>query len=333
VDGILSQDEVDALLNGGSNDDDPIEEKIDDGGVRSYNLASQERIVRGRMPTLEIIHERFARNFRIGMFNFMRRTPEISVGTVRVMKYSAFLRELILPTNLNLVALKSLRGTCLFIFEPTLVFAVIDCLFGGNGKFHTRIEGREFTVTELRIIQRMLEMTLREYTKAWQPAFGMEMEFVRSEMQPQFVNIATPNEVTVSVKFDIDLGEAGGALHICIPYSAIEPIRDLLFSTTQGDSGEVDSRWVGMLTSQVQTAEVQIVTELAAATVSLKDVLNMRPGDFIALEPPELLQATVHGVPVIEGRAGVSRNHYALQVERIVAGLDKALEEGHAAGH
>jgi flagellar motor switch protein FliM len=220
VEGILSQDEVDALLEGDSGDA-AIEAPAEEGGVRNYNIASQERTVRGRMPTLEIIHERFARNLRIGMFNFMRRTPELSVGPVRVLKYSAFMHDLILPTNLNLVMLKPLRGTALFVFEPTLVFAVIDSMFGGTGKIHTRIEGREFTVTEQRIIQRMLEMTLGEYTKAWNPVFQLELEYVRSEMHPQFANIASPSEIVVATKFDLDLGETGGAMHICVPYPSI----------------------------------------------------------------------------------------------------------------
>jgi flagellar motor switch protein FliM len=330
VDGILSQDEVDALLDGGSSGDQDSTPAPDNGGVRAYNIASQERIVRGRMPTLEIIHERFARNFRIGMFNFMRRTPEISIGTIRVLKYNAFLREMILPSNLNLVALKPLRGTCLFIFEPTLVFAVIDCMFGGNGKFHARIEGREFTATELRIIQRMLDMALKEYMNAWAPTYKLGLEYVRSEMQPQFANIATPSEVVVAVKFDIDLGDAGGGIHICIPYSSVEPIRDLLFSSTQTDTGELDSRWLGLLSREMQAAELELVATLAHAQATLKQVLAMRPGDVIALEPPEQIQLAVHGVPIIEGRVGMLRNRYAVQVDRILTSRDEESGDKHA---
>jgi len=318
VDGILSQDEVDALLDGGGGADQQTAPTSDGTGVRPYSIANQERIVRGRMPTLEIIHERFARNFRIGMFNFMRRTPEISIGPIRILKYNVFLREMILPSNLNLVALKPLRGTSLFIFEPTLVFAVIDCLFGGNGKLHARIEGREFTATEMRIVQRMLDMVLREYINAWSPTFKLELEYVRSEMQPQFANIATPSEVVVAVKFDVDLGDAGGGIHVCLPYASIEPIRDLLFSSTQADSGELDTRWLGLLSREMQAAELELVATLAHAQATLKQVLKMRPGDVIALEPPDRIQLAVHGVPIIEGRVGTLRNRYAVQVERVV---------------
>ena len=175
ADDILSQDEVDALLKGVTGEVD--ETSADEGGeadVRPYNLAKQERIVRGRMPTLEIINERFARLFRIGLFNFMRRTAEISVGPVRVLKYSEFVRNLVVPTNLNMVHIKPLRGTSLFIFDPNLVFLVVDNLFGGDGRFHMRVEGRDFTPTEQRIIQRMLEVVFEEYKKAWDSVYQVE---------------------------------------------------------------------------------------------------------------------------------------------------------------
>jgi flagellar motor switch protein FliM len=147
----LSQDEVDALLEGANTPGESQSQEAA-GGVRPYDLATQERIVRGRMPTLELVHERFARNLRIGLFNFMRRNPEISVGPVKVQKYSAFLREIVIPTNINVMHVKPLRGSGLLICEPQLVFAVVDSLFGGDGRLHSRIEGRDFSATEQRII-------------------------------------------------------------------------------------------------------------------------------------------------------------------------------------
>ena len=163
----LTQDEVDALLKGVSGDAEAPAQEDAPGGVRPYNLATQERIVRGRMPALEIINERFARSLRVGLFNFMRRSPEISVGPVRVIKYSEFVRNLVVPTNLNIVQVKPLRGSGLFVFEPSLVFLVVDNLFGGDGRFHMRVEGRDFTPTEQRIIRRMLEVVTADYEAAW----------------------------------------------------------------------------------------------------------------------------------------------------------------------
>ncbi|MFN3397468.1 MAG: flagellar motor switch protein FliM, partial [Sulfurimicrobium sp.] len=293
ADDILSQDEVDALLKGvtGEPDEEAGSEEV--AGVRPYNIAKQERIVRGRMPGLELINERFARLLRIGLFNFVRRTAEISVGPVRVMKYSEFIRNLVVPTNLNLVHIKPLRGTSLFIFDPNLVFLVVDNLFGGDGRFHMRVEGRDFTPTEQRIIQNMLNVVFEEMQKCWHPIYPVEFEYVRSEMNTQFANIATPSEVVVVTTFNIELGSGGGDFHVCLPYAMIEPIRDLLYSSMQGERLEVDERWTKLLTKQIQVAEVNLVANLGETPVTLGQILNMRVGDVISLDIPEAIVAEV----------------------------------------
>ena len=196
ADDILSQEEVDALLRGVTGDDQD-EDLSAASSVKNYDIGRQERIVRGRMPTLEIINERFARNLRIGLFNFIRRNAEISVGPVKVQKYSEFIRNLVVPTNLNLCHVKPLRGTALLIFDPDLVFLVVDNLFGSDGRYHVRVEGRDFTPTEQRIIRRLLDVVFSEYQKAWEPVYPIEFLYMRSEMNTQFANIATPTEVVV----------------------------------------------------------------------------------------------------------------------------------------
>ena len=320
ADAFLSQEEVDALLKGvtGEADDAPAEE-VDPKAVRSYNLATQERIVRGRMPTLEIINERFARLIRIGLYNFLRRNVEISVGPVRVSKYSEFIRNLVVPTNLNLVQFKPLRGTGLMIFNPDLVFLVVDNLFGGDGRFHTRIEGRDFTQTEHRIIQRMLGIVFESYAKSWEPIYPIEFEFVRSEMNTQFANIATPNEVVVHITFSIELGQNSGEMHFCLPYSMIEPIKDQLTSSLQAENLEVDKRWLRLMRQQVQLAEVQLVADLGTARVSLRDIVNLKAGDVIPLDIPPTVEAKVDGVPVMECAYGKFNGQYTLRVERMLA--------------
>lgn len=332
ADDILSQDEVDALLKGVTGEvSESSADAGGDAGVRPYNLAKQERIVRGRMPTLEIINERFARLFRIGLFNFMRRTAEISVSPVRVLKYSEFVRNLVVPTNLNMVHIKPLRGTSLFIFDPNLVFLVVDNLFGGDGRFHMRVEGRDFTPTEQRIIQCMLEVVFTEYKKAWEAVFQVDFEYIRSEMNTQFANIATPSEVVVVTTFNIEMGSGGGDFHICIPYAIIEPIRDILYSSMQGERMEVDERWSRLMAVQMQSAEVDLVATLGEAPVNLGQVLNMKVGDVISLEIPEAIIAEVDGVPVLECNYGTLNGQYALKVNKIIAGLDE--ESGRGGRH
>lgn len=315
---ILSQDEVDALLKGVSGESEEAAPQEDPARVRPYNLATQERIVRGRMPTLEMINERFARQLRIGLFNFMRRAAEVAVGPVRVVKYSEFVRNLVVPTNLNLVQVKPLRGTALFVFEPNLIFLVIDTMFGGNGQFHSRVEGREFTATEHRIIQRMLGVVFEDLEKSWASVHPLKFEYLRSEMNTQFANIATPNEVVVVTTYHIEFGNAGGDLHICLPYGMLEPVRDILCSSMQGEQMETDKRWVRMLSQQVQAADVELVVQLGSANVSLHQILNMQAGDVIALNIPRPLVAEVDDVPVMECKCGILNGQYALKVERML---------------
>ena len=315
----LSQDEVDALLKGVTGEtDDPEREAGEDASIRAYNLGTQERIVRGRMPTMELINERFARYLRIGLFNYMHRNAEVSVGPIRVQKYAEFVRNLVVPTNLNLVLAKPLRGTGLVVFDPNLVFLVVDNMFGSDGRFHTRVEGRDFTPTEQRIIQGMLDVVFAEYGKAWAPVFKIEMEYVRSEMNSQFANIATPSEIVVATTFSLELGGVQAEMHICFPYSMVEPIRDLLYSTMQSDHLTQDNRWIKLLSRQLQTADVEMNVNLGTARVTLRDIVNMRVGDVIPINVPELLQAEVDGVPVIECRYGTQNGQYALKVERFV---------------
>ncbi len=318
---ILSQDEVDALLQGITGESQKLEqEEAPVDGVRPYDLASQERIVRGRMPTMEIINERFARNIRVGLFNMIRKSPEVSIGGIKVQKYSAFLREIVVPTNFNLMQVRPLRGSGLIVCDPSIVFAVIDSLFGGSGKFHTRIEGRDFSATEQRVIERLVACIAEEYKRAWRGIYPLELDYQRSEMQPQFANIATPSEIVVATSFTLEIGETSGSVHFCIPYSTLEPIRDVLYSSMQGDSVEVDHRWVKLLKQQIQAAEVDLVAELGTAPATVEQLLALKPGDFIELDLEPEIQAKVDGVPVFDCHYGTSNGHYAIKIERLLTG-------------
>ena len=315
----LSQEEVDALLKGvtGETDEAPAEEEA--GGVKSYDLGRQERIVRGRMPTMELINERFARYLRIGLFNFMHRSTEISVGPVRVQKYSDFIRNLVVPTNLNLVQMKPLRGTGLVVLDPNLVFLIVDNMFGSDGRFHTRVEGRDFTPTEQRIIIGILNVVFAEYAKAWKPVYEVEFEYVRSEMNTQFANIATPSEIVVAFTFTIELSGNSAEMHLCLPYSMIEPIRDVLYSTMHSEQAGSDQRWTGMLRRQLLAAEVELTAPLGGTQIKLGEVAKLKVGDVVPFDLEDLLSVKVDGVPLLECRYGINNGQYALKIENFVA--------------
>ncbi len=318
---ILTQNEVDALLQGITGESQALEQQEAQAeGPRTYDLANQERIVRGRMPTMEVVNERFARNIRVGLFNLIRKSPEVSIGGIKVQKYSAFLREIVVPTNFNIVSVKPLRGSALVVCDPNLVFAVIDALFGGAGKYHTRIEGREFSPTEQRVILRLLQTITAEYRKAWVGVYPLELEYQRSEMQPQFANIASPSEMVVSTSFMLEIGDTSGSVNLCFPYSTLEPIRDVLYSASQGDAGEPDRRWVQLLKTEIQSAEVELVATLATAPATVEQLLSFKPGDFVELDLEPVIKAKVDGVPVFDCHYGTSNKHYAIRIDQLLTG-------------
>lgn len=311
----LSQDEIDALLRGVTGETDEVTEKVDIASVVNYNLATQERIVRGRMPSLELINERFARLFRIGLYNFLRRSAEVSVSPIRTTKYGEFLRHLMVPTNLNLIRIKPLLGTALLVMDPHLVFMLVDNFFGGDGRYHTRIEGRDFTQIEQRIIHRILNIAFDCLTKAWEMVYSVDFEFLRSEINTQFANIATPNEVVVTTVFGVEISGVAGNLHICIPYSMVEPIRDLLRSSIRSESIAHDHRWEKLLMRQIQTAEVEVVADLVSIESSFREVVNFKVGDIIPMDLPDTIELKVDELPIMVCSYGKMDGQYALRVE------------------
>ena len=317
---VLSQDEVDALLQGITGDSDVAEEAPESGtgGARDYNLTDQDRIIRGRMPTMELVNERFARNIRVGIFNLIRKSPEVALNAIKLQKYSDFLREIAVPTNFNIMSVRPLRGSGLVVCNPSLIFSIIDGLFGGSGKYPTRMEGRDFSATEQRVIGRLVEIISAEYKKAWEGIHPIELEYQRSEMLPQFATIATPSEVVVTTSFTLELGDASGEIHFCIPYSTLEPIRDVLYSTLRGDSNQPDQRWISLLKEQIQPAEVELVAELGHAPATVEQLLSLKPGDFIEIDLSQVIQATVCGVPLFDCHYGTSNGHYSLKVDQLL---------------
>lgn len=328
---LLSQDEIDALLHGveGGDVETDSDEGLQAGEARSYDFASEERIVRGRMPTLEMINERFSRSFRISLFNMLRRSAEISVSGVEMLKFSEYIHTLFVPTSLNMVRIKPLRGTALLVFEPTLVYILVDNYFGGGGRFHTKIEGRDFTATEQRVIQMMMELAFADLIDAWAPVLDVQFEYLSTEVNPQFANIVSPSEVVVVNKIHVELEGGGGNIHITMPYSMVEPIREILDAGVQSDRADVDERWISSLRDEVKSAEVELSSRLIETQLSLREVVAMKPGDVIPIEMPETVILSAEEVPVFRGGLGVHNDNWAIkileQIERPQSGHESIL--------
>lgn len=320
VNDILSQDEIDALLNGVTSGEVEHEtgQPVAAGDVADYDFTSQDRIVRGRLPTLEMINERMARHLRISFFNLLRRSAEIAVGNVQMLKFNEYVHSLFMPASLNVVRVPPLKGMGLLVIDPKLVFSFVDNFFGGRGRFNTKIEGREFTPTEQRIIKILLDMAILNIKEAWNPVVGIDVEFVSTEINPNFANIVSPSEVVVVSSFHIEFEGGGGDIHVTLPYAMIEPIRDLLESGIQSDRVELDERWTVSLRNELMHAEVELSSTLTEARLSMRQLSGLKPGDIIPIEIPETITATVDGIPVFRGSFGSAGGRNAIKVTELV---------------
>ncbi|MGM0430931.1 MAG: flagellar motor switch protein FliM [Pseudomonadota bacterium] len=312
---LLSQDEIDALLHGV---DDVEEEDADkqpaSADALDYDFSSQDRIVRGRMPTLEIVNERFARHMRVSLFNMMRRTAEVSINGVQMIKFGEYVHTLFVPTSLNMVRFRPLKGTALITMEARLVFILVDNFFGGDGRYHAKIEGREFTPTERRIIQMLLKLVFEDYKEAWAPVMDVGFEYLDSEVNPAMANIVSPTEVIVISSFHIELDGGGGDFHIALPYSMLEPIRELLDAGVQSDKEDTDMRWSKALRDEIMDVPVEMIAKLAQTEMSLREVMELREGDVIPLELPDDVTVLIEDLPSFHAKMGRSRDNVALKI-------------------
>jgi len=317
VSDLLSQDEIDALLHGV---DDVEEEDITEDfsqaeGTSDYDFSSQDRIVRGRMPTLEMVNERFARHMRISLFNMMRRTAEVSINGIQMIKFGEYVHTLFVPTSLNMVRFRPLKGTALITMEARLVFILVDNFFGGDGRYHAKIEGREFTPTERRIVQMLLKIIFEDYKEAWSPVMDVSFEYLDSEVNPSMANIVSPTEVVVISSFHIELDGGGGDFHVALPYSMLEPIRELLDAGVQSDKEDTDMRWSKALRDEIMDVPVELSTKFLEVKLSLQKIMDFKTGDIIPIEMPDHITVLIENLPSFRAKLGRSRDNLALKIE------------------
>lgn len=314
---LLSQDEIDALLHGVDEVEEEaisVSEPGDGPRTTQFDFSSQDRIVRGRMPTLEMVNERFARHMRISLFNMMRRTAEVSINGVQMIKFGEYVHTLFVPTSLNMVRFRPLKGTGLITMEARLVFILVDNFFGGDGRYHAKIEGREFTPTERRIIQMLLKLIFEDYKEAWAPVMDVSFEYLDSEVNPAMANIVSPTEVVVISSFHIELDGGGGDFHIALPYSMLEPIRELLDAGVQSDKEDTDLRWSKALRDEIMDVKVGLSTKMLDVDLTLRDIMELKAGDIIPVEIPEHITVMIEDLPTFRAKMGRSRDNVALKI-------------------
>ncbi len=321
---VLSQNEVDALLKGISGGEFDVGDEgggdFGDEEIIPYDLTSQDRIIRGRMPTLEIIHDRFVRMFRLTLSSALRKVVDISVRSTELIKFGEFLKTLPVPSSLNLFRMNPLRGNAIMVLETRLVFTLIDLFFGGTGELEVKAEGRDFSAIEQKMIKRTVISALEDLQASWRPVFPVQVNYSRSEVNPQFVAIVPHSEVVVVVTFDVEMGRAPMSVTLCIPYSMIEPIRAKLNAGFQSDQNEVDTTWLNRFRTNLNSATVEVLVELGRTEVSVRDFLNLKLGDIVSLdqEVDRPLRVTVEGITKFKGYQGSYKGHQALKISEMV---------------
>jgi len=319
---VLSQDEVDALLRGLSDGDVDSQKQNahEEGPVKSYDLTSQDRIIRGRMPTLEIINDRFARLHRVTLSGAMRKIVDITVVQTDMVKFGEFTRTLPVPTSLHIVKMDPLRGHILLVVESRLIFTLMDCFFGGTGKSRFKIEGRDFTSIEQRVISRVVQAVLSDLDNAWKPVIPVNFQLMRSEVNPQFATIVAPTDLVVVVHFELELDQLVGKIILCLPYSTIEPIRSRLYASFQSDQLEVDLEWLNRLKERLTDLEVEVMVELGKSSISGRDLTQLEVGDVLVLDKDiqNPLTVKVEGVPKFRAVAGTFKGNRAFQVTDVI---------------
>ena len=321
---VLSQEEVDALLQGVASDDvageKDDEEEYDPEEIVSFDLTAQDRIIRGRMPTLEIIHDRFVRLFRLTLSNALRRVVDINVRSTELIKFGEFIKTLPVPTSMNLFRMTPLRGNAMMVFETRLVFTLVEMFFGGGGDAETKAEGRDFTEIESRMIKRVIISGLEDLQTSWRPVFPAQVNYVRSEVNPQFVSIVPHSEIVVVVTFDIEIGRAPMSIIVCVPYSMIEPIRTRLNAGFQSEQDEKDNTWSNRFKQNLQKVDVELIAKLGEMNISVRDFLNLQKNDVLYLEHETKtpISIEVNGVKKFTGFQGSYKGHKAINIDELI---------------
>ncbi len=319
---ILSQEEVDALLKGMSGGEIEVETDVGPGadGVVVYDLTNQDRIIRGRMPTLEIINDRFARLFRTTLSSSLRKIVDMTTTSVDMVKFGEFMRSLPVPTSLHIFKMDPLRGHAIFVLESKLVFNLVETFFGGSGGGDVKIEGRDFTAIEQQLTRKVVMMALKDMEQAWKPVHEINLLYQRTEINPQFASIVPPSDVVIVVKFELEMEHTAGTITVCIPYSTVEPIRSKLYAGFQSDQLEVDHEWMRRFREQLKEAQVDFTVEMGRAQLKSGDLLKLKVGDVLTLDKDasDFLVAMVEGVPKFKGRAGAYRGNKAFKVEGLL---------------
>ncbi len=306
---VLSEDEVDALLN----DENTVQD--DDSEPRVIDFTSQERVVRGQFPVLERIHERFAQKYIASIYNLMSKEIEIKIEDLKILKFSEYMSSLKTPSSINIIRILPLRGKALVVFDPELVYTLVENYFGGDGRFKMNLEEREFTISEQRIVDSVMELMFKDLQEAWSPIMKLDFETVAHEMNPQMVNVNAPTDILLISTFVAQFSETQkGTFALALPYSMLEPVREQLNISAAHSDDDIDPNWISALETQVMSVPLMLSSTLAQTTMTLREMSNIKVGDVIPLEIPETVTLYIEELPRFTAKYGISNDKCALTI-------------------
>ncbi len=322
---ILSQDEVDALLKGISEGEVETEKLEDTSGVKAYDFTGQEKIVRGRMPSLDIANERLARNFRLSLSAAIRHMVDVTNVNVTITKFYDFMRGVPFPSSINIFKMEPLRGFGLLVFDASMIFSLIEYFFGGTGKGYYKPEGREFTPIEQKIIHKVVIMFFDDMEDAWKPVHPIKPVYVRSEMNPQFVTIVTPVDVVIKVEFVLEIEGRPCKAFLCIPYGSVEPIKEKLYSAFSADRDELDIKWLERLKERLKETSVTVTGVLGSTILPVSEVLRLKEDDILVLDTnvDDDLGVTVEGFVKFKAKFGLLKGYRAVKITKAIQDIGK----------
>ncbi len=324
---VLSQSEVDALLAAVSEGEVGQAEGAatgapgDDRVVVVYDLTSQDRIIRGRLPQLDVIYEKFMRSFRVSLSSALRKIATLTHASTDFLKFGEFINTLPMPTCMSVLRFNALRGSALLVIESKLAYALVDNFFGGADRPYTKIEGKDFTPIELSIVRKVVDLAIDDLESAWASVEKIDASFVRTEINPQFVGIVPPTDIVIASTFDVELENANGTITLVIPYSTIEPIKQKLSTGFQVESDQTDKKmWTAIIRSQLLETMVNINVNLGQSEITLKELMGLKVGDVIPLDQDTTgeFDILVEGVPKFKSYYGIHHGSVAVQVTRTI---------------
>ncbi len=325
---ILSQDEVDALLKGisGGEIEEPEEEPEEEGKeYKPYDFTRQERIAPLKMPALDVINDSFLRAIRSSLSGLLRQVLDITAAPMELERFGAFVRTLPVPSSLQIFKMDPFRGQAMCIIEPKLVFTFVENFLGGSGRRSARIEGRDFTSIEQRLIQRVVNLLLADLEKAWNNLQPITVQFVRSEINPQFAKICEPEDVVIINRYDIDMDQASGSITTCIPFNNLESVKQKLMTSVQREQSEEDIRLRKTIKENIENLPLEIRVELGKTTLSVGNILQLNEGDIIQLDKrqDEKLPIYFSNRKKFLGTPGIHRGNKAIKLHRKVIDPNK----------